>query len=95
MKRGVPWVGLAAALFYTTPASAQESCSSWNTRDVFKESAVREVASCLAAGGEVMARDKDGRTPLHFAAGFTASPDVIAALVGHAAPKSWRGTRTA
>ena len=85
MKRSVPWLGLAAALFYTMPASAQESCSSWNTRGFFKESTVREVASCLAAGAEVMARTKDGWTPLHSAAGSNASPDVIAALVGHGA----------
>ena len=85
MKRSVPWLGLAAALFYTMPASAQESCSSWNTRGFFKESTVREVASCLAAGAEVMARNKDELTPLHMAAGFNASPDVIAALVGHGA----------
>ena len=85
MKRSVPWLGLAAALFYTMPASAQESCSFWNTRGFFKESTVREVASCLAAGAEVMARNEHGFTPLHSAAAFNASPDVIAALVGHGA----------
>ena len=79
MKRSVPWLGLAAALFYTMPASAQESCSSWNTRGFFKESTVREVASCLAAGAEVMARNEyGGLTPLHSAARSNASPDVIA-----------------
>ena len=32
-----------------------------------------------------MARTKDELTPLHIAAGLNASPDVIAALVGHGA----------
>ena len=42
-----------------------------------------------------MARTKDELTPLHIAAGLNASPDVIAALVGHGADvnaKSESGT---
>ena len=62
------------------PADAAE-CGAWNTREFFKLATPVRVRACLAAGTDLKARDKEGATPLHYAAESTATPAVITALV--------------
>ena len=83
----VPWP-LAAAT-----AGAQASCSGWNTKAFFVHAGVADVSRCLEAGAEVNARDKFGRTPLHWAATYSNNPAVVTALLKAGAEVNARGRK--
>ena len=74
-------------------AGAQASCSDWNTKTFFVPAGVADVSRCLKAGAEVNARDKFGRTPLHWAATYSNSPAVVTALLKAGAEVSTRGRK--
>ena len=40
-----------------------------------------DMTDCLQSGADPKARDEDGRTPLHVAAGLNKSPAIITALL--------------
>ena len=69
-----------ALVAWGRPAPAAD-CGDWNTRRFFETAALRLVRECLAAGADLKVRAKYGSTPLHYAAGLTATPAVIVALI--------------
>lgn len=73
------------------PAEAQPApdCGRWNTATYFQAVTEESVTTCLKAGADLTARDKDGRFPLHYAAAVNKNPAVIEALLkAGAAPKA-------
>ena len=74
-------------------AGAQASCSGWNTKAFFVPAGVAGVSRCLKAGAEVNARDKFGRTPLHWAATYSNSQAVVTALLKAGAEVNARGRK--
>ena len=65
-----------------TPAlPAMVPCEAWNTKRFFPKAGVADVSHCLKAGAKVNARDKDGSTPLHGAAGHSTYLGVVTALL--------------
>ena len=75
--------GLSCALWLAvaSAAPAQPSCDDWNTPAFFRLATAADVSRCLAGGADLEARDKYGRTPLHFAAEFSETPAVVVALL--------------
>jgi hypothetical protein len=69
-----------ALVAWGRPAPAAD-CGDWNTRRFFETAALRLVRECLSAGADLKVRAKYGSTPLHYAAGLTATPAVIVALI--------------
>ena len=57
------------------------ACATWNSREFFIRATVQDVEKCVQGGADLEARDKNGLTPLHWAAAFNDDPDVIARLV--------------
>ena len=60
---------------------AAVSCQGWNTEEYFETATLEEVTACLDAGADLKARDDNGWTPLHWAAGVNENPAVIEALL--------------
>ena len=56
-------------------------CKEWNSEKYFEKATIEDVAGCLQSGADPNVRDKDGDTPLHWAAEFNENPGVVAALV--------------
>ena len=73
--------GAVALALFAHPASAQEDCDGWNTSRFFADATAETVTACLEAGADVNARQEDGNTPLHFAAGSSGDLAVITALL--------------
>ena len=57
------------------------ACGDWNARAFFEVADALLVRACLSAGANVSERDGKGRTPLHFAAGYGASPALVELLM--------------
>ena len=77
------WPHLLAALQVPAhKAHAVPACSNWNTRAFFTSASLSVVQTCLRTGADANARDEGGRTPLHFAAGYSDDPAIITALLG-------------
>ncbi len=73
---------LLLALTFGAPAlAAQISCEKWNTWPFFERAGAADVSRCLKAGADVNARARDGWTPLHRAARFSKTPEIVAALL--------------
>ena len=67
-------------LLVAGPASGA-ACENWNTEEFFQTATPKAVTTCLEAGSDSNARDKDGVTPLHWAAAFNENPAVITILL--------------
>ncbi|MDE2974521.1 MAG: ankyrin repeat domain-containing protein [Gemmatimonadota bacterium] len=67
----------ALVLLCPAPASGQPKCEDWGARHFFIRASAERVAQCLGGG----ARDDDGATVLHVAAGWTNEAAVIDLLV--------------
>ena len=79
MKTITRLAGVVTLALLAIPASAQQDCDNWNTRDFFRNATADSVAACLEAGADVNARTdstfdnfmfsgvRGGYTPLHFA----------------------------
>lgn len=61
--------------------AAPARCAAWNTRAFFETASVKELTACLDAGADAQARDRDARTPLHWAAASSDNPAVVEALL--------------
>ena len=59
-------------------------CADWSKGQLvwfFRSASAVDAEQCLKTGASVTIRDRNGRTPLHVAAGTTGDPDVISRLV--------------
>ena len=80
----------AAVLIAATPGIvpntvfAQSDCKDWNSNTFFMFAGADEVRTCLAAGADAEARDKEGVTPLHRAAGSDRVDAIMALLAAGA-----------
>ena len=72
---GLCWILVAI------PSAGAANCEDWNTTSYFTTATIEDVAECLSAGANPMARQFDGSTPLHLAARYNANPIVAAALI--------------
>ena len=70
---------LIAVLALTATAWAAD-CTGWDTWDLFEPAGATEVRECLEAGLRADARDENGVTPLHLAAGFGDKFDIAVLL---------------
>ena len=68
------------AVALTVPAHAQVDCADWNTAAFFEAAEVSDVTRCLQMGAAPDARDKDGKSPLHFATD-NGSAEAVTALL--------------
>ena len=76
------WAQLRPLLLRPAPQVAQGSaCAGWNAQAFFEVADALLVRTCLGGGADVRERDGQGRTPLHWAAGYTHSPALIETLI--------------
>ena len=73
-------VAATVALALAVPAHAQVDCADWNTAAFFEAAEVSDVTRCLQMGAAPDARDKDGKSPLHFATD-NGSAEAVTALL--------------
>lgn len=79
--------GLLLAGFFATGCS--DECSDWTTKAFFESATVKEVEACVNAGADLGPREAtlgngskvEGGTPLHYAASYSPTPEVIKVLV--------------
>ena len=68
----------------SAPAASADptiACRNWNTKAFFQHVTASAVANCLALGADVLLRDSDGNTPLHWAAWVAKDLSVIHVLL--------------
>ena len=56
-------------------------CADWNSKEYFAAATAADVTDCIQSGANPKARDKNGRTPLHWAVRYNKNPAVIAVLL--------------
>ena len=61
--------------------SARVSCEKWNTSGFFIKATGKDVSRCLKTGADLKTRNEQGRTPLHTAAVFSRTPEVVSVLI--------------
>ena len=71
------------------PVHAQVDCADWNTAAFFEVAGVLDVTRCLQIGADPDARDKDGKSPLHFATDNGSAEAVMALLDASADHDVW------
>ena len=74
---------LIVALLFVLLAAAQASaapCTGWLEPDFWRAATLTDVQGCLATS-PVNARNEDGFTPLHYAAGNSTTPAIVTALL--------------
>lgn len=77
------WAHLEALVLMPAQRVARgPACAGWNAQAFFEAADALLVRTCLSAGANVNERDGQGRTPLHFAAGYSASPVLVETLMG-------------
>ncbi len=93
MRVGIVAILTALAICLTVPgclavpgARAQADCANWQSGDFFKTASAADVRACLRAGADPGARDEDGRTLLHGAAGAGNTAAIAALLAAGADP---------
>jgi len=70
-------------------ALARPDCDDWNTREFFKQATAADVGRCISQGADLEARSaKFGYAPLHVAAAFSKTPEVVKALLAAGADPS-------
>ena len=72
---------LTATALAVASQSLAADCADWNTGGFFNSATLAEVRGCLEGGADASARDTDGITPLHWAAGLSDNPAVIEVLL--------------
>lgn len=73
---------VVAGLTFVNAAVAQLSCRGWNTKAFFEPATVADLSRCLKAGAKIHHENEDwGWTPLHSAAAYSKSPEVVKALL--------------
>ena len=63
------------------PMPAVVDCEAWNTQEFFETATASDVSACLAAGADIVARDDDRVTPLHWAAWINEERVVVETLL--------------
>ena len=69
---------------------AEVDCADWDRLFFFEEAEVSDVVRCLQAGVDPKARNAVGWTPLHRAAGFGGTAEVVTALLEAGADQNAR-----
>ena len=77
------------AVALAAPVHAQVDCADWNTAAFFEVAGVLDVTRCLQIGADPDARDKDGKSPLHFATDNGSAEAVMALLDASADHDVW------
>ena len=84
---------LAVSLCMIAPGAWANECSDWDSNGFFATATVKDVAECLQAGVDLVARGTFGRTALHIAAMRNERPLVVMALVAAGADVRMRDRR--
>lgn len=63
------------------PAHSDTHCDGWMTEAFFASATPDNIKGCLTSGADLHARDEQGRTPLHLAAGHAPEAAVVAELL--------------
>ena len=74
------FAGALLALLSASTLGGEIGCSDWDDPGFFDSWSIGGIEDCLGRGLDPLARDDDGRTPLHYAAWHSASPGIVAAL---------------
>ena len=82
-------VAAIVAVALAAPVHAQVDCADWNTAAFFEVAGVLDVTRCLQIGADPDARDKDGKSPLHFATDNGSAEAVMALLDASADHDVW------
>ena len=90
MRSSVPlYLAVIVDMGQASVEAADLGCNEWNSEDVFQVAVFVDVIRCLEAGADVHARDKEGNTPVYWAAAHE-DPAIVDALLAAGADSSVR-----